>query len=302
MEYPGTPAPGGRAGRPGPPVNLILGGIAGVAESVLLWLEILELVEHLNDDLETVVHGGLTLLGLLALAGAVFTVNRRLGPARLLLLAAWAQAVLAILGANGIFGESRDAFGYLVVPAVAAAVIGIVLWVPKVGELVQPPVTWAGGVPGRAAGPGNQAGLPQAGHAPQAGYAWGAPHSGFGAAPGYPPGLVPPPGLSPGFVPQAGPDAQQVPGYPVPPQISPGYGAAQPGYPAPHGAQPGSFGSPQPGYPVAQDGTPGHFVPPPGSVPPAGFPPLGPYGQYPPGQYPPQPGHPQPGDPGRPAR
>ncbi|MFF0147819.1 hypothetical protein [Amycolatopsis sulphurea] len=294
-------------------MNLILGGIAGVAEVVLLWLEIFELIEHLNDDLKTVVHGGLTLLGLLALAGAVFTVNRRLWPARLLLLAAWAQAVLAILGANGIFsGSGRDAFGYLVVPAVAAAAIGIVLWVPKVGELVQPPVTWAGGVPGWAAGPGNQAGPPQAGHAPQAGYAWGAPHSGFGAAPGYPPspGPVPPPGLPPGFVPQAGPDARQVPGYPVPPQMPPGYGAApQPGYPAPHGAQPGSVGSPQPAYPVAQDGPSGHFVPPsgypapsPGSVPPAGFPPPGPYGQYPAGQYPPQPGHPQPGDPGRPAQ
>ncbi|RJQ78902.1 hypothetical protein [Amycolatopsis panacis] len=272
-------------------MNLILGGIAGVAESVLLWLEIFELIEHLNDDLKTVVHGVLTLLGLLALAGAVFTVNRRLWPARLLLPAAWAQAVLAILGANGIFGASRrDAFGYLVVPAVAAAVIGIVLWVPKVGELVQPPLTWAGGGPGWVAGN-------------QAGHAWGAPHSGFGAAPGYP--LSPGPVPSPGLVPQAGPDAQQVPGYPVPPQVQPGYGAApQPAYPAPHGAQPGSFGWPQPGYPVVQDGPPGHFVPPPGypapppgSVPPAGFPSPGPYGQYPP-----QPGHPQPGDPGRPAR
>ncbi|MBB4684189.1 hypothetical protein [Amycolatopsis jiangsuensis] len=293
MGYPGMPTPPGQAGRGVQvPLRLVVAGVAGLAELVVLGIEAVELIDHLNDDLKTFVHGVITLLGLVALGGAALTAQRRLGPGRILLLTAVVQLVLAILGANGAFKWSRSStFEALVYPAAVAGLVGVALCVPKIAEWVQPQAPWTGGAP---APPGwGYPALPQPGAVPQnwpgpplqPGFAAPPPQPGEAAAPSFGDPTAPQPGFPAGWTPGFG-AAQQVPsGYAAPqapqPQSgfpvgwTPGYGAAQqlaPGCPAPQpqsGASPG-FGAPQqspPGQPVQQAPQPGYPQPP---YPPAG--------------------------------
>ncbi|MEU4667310.1 hypothetical protein AB0F91_04900 [Amycolatopsis sp. NPDC023774] len=131
----------------------VLAGVAGVCEVLLLWSEVEELSRHFNLDPGPYFHLVIALLGLGVLVGAVLLAARRPRVARVLMLGAVVQVVLAVPGSMRILGIRRSSgFEDVFLPAGLAAMIAVLLLVPAVA------VTLPEASPRFAVGPGWQPG------------------------------------------------------------------------------------------------------------------------------------------------
>ncbi|MEV6903958.1 hypothetical protein [Amycolatopsis sp. NPDC051372] len=198
----------------------VLAGVAGVCEVLLVWNEVEELSRRFDLNPGPYFHLVIALLGLGVLVGAALLAARRPRVARVLMLGAVVQMVLAVPGSMRILGIRRSsAFEDVFLPAGLAAVIAVLLWLPAVAVALpevmprftggpgwQPgyggPAGWQGaGIPGSA--PGQQwQGVPgQAVPGPVPGQQWpgagGAGQAWPGAVPGQIPGAAMP-GPAPG--------------------------------------------------------------------------------------------------------
>ncbi|MEW2507403.1 hypothetical protein AB0878_43785 [Amycolatopsis sp. NPDC047767] len=264
-----SPMPQGRV------LAFVLAGVAGVCEVLLVWNEIAELSYNFDLNPGPYFHLVIALLGLGVLLGAALLAARRPRVARVLMLGAVVQVVLAVPGSMRILGIRRaSAFDDVFLPAGLAAVIAVLLWVPAVA------VTLPEVMPRFAGGPGWQPGY---GGGPA-----GWPGAGMpGAVPGQQWQGVPGQTMA---GPVVGQQWQGVPGQamagPVPGQQWPGAAGAGYAWPSavpgqiPGAAMPGSApGQQWPGPGGARQAWPGSAIP--GQVPEGAMPGSVPGQQWP---------------------
>lgn len=257
MGYPGMPGPTKQARN----LALVLAGVLGLSEIVVLWAEAATMINH-GWDSGSYVHPLLAVLSIAVLPGAALLATRGLRPARFLVVPAVLQAVVAIVSLSRLLSRHVLAVVELQtgIAAVVAGLTAIAMLLPPVAKVLpgaQPAGTGYGPAAWTAPQftPQGYAGqVPPAGYAPQPGAAYpGQP--GFPGQPGAPaqpgapgqPGVPAQPGfpMQPGSSPQPWTPAQT--GYPMPPP-APGNPLPQNGYPAAPATPPPGY-PPQPGYP-----------------------------------------------------
>ncbi|MEV0071203.1 hypothetical protein [Amycolatopsis sp. NPDC050768] len=153
-----SPTPQGRV------LAFVLAGVAGVCEVLLVWNEVAELSRRFDLNPGPYFHLVIALLGLGVLVGAALLAARRPRVARVLMLGAVAQVVLAVPGSMLLLGIRRSsAFEDVFLPAGLAAVIAVLLWLPAVAVALPEVMPRFAGGPGWQPGYGGPAGWQGAG-------------------------------------------------------------------------------------------------------------------------------------------